>query len=32
MGLKGCSIRDALEASWVSRVKFRGTLLVSSVN
>jgi len=31
MGRKGCSISDAFDASWVSSVKIRGTVLVSSV-
>jgi hypothetical protein len=31
VGLKGCSMSEALEASWVSRVKMRGMVLSSSV-
>src|SRR5262249_39600045 len=31
VGLKGCSTRDALDASWVSRVKMRGMVWESSV-
>jgi hypothetical protein len=27
----GCSTMEALDASWVSRVKIRGTVVVSSV-
>jgi hypothetical protein len=31
IGRNGCSMSEALEASWVSRVKIRGTVIVSSV-